>query len=61
MITYEDPDENLTQVFQRRDEAEHIGDSFTEARILDLILKGVSDAYEPIRFAAEQDPKISLK
>ena len=46
--------------FQQRDELEHIGGSFTEARILEIILKGASNEYEPIRFAAERDPKISL-
>ena len=30
-------------------------------RILDLMLEGLSDEYEPIRFAAEQDSEISLK
>ena len=57
----QDPDECLTDVFQQRDELKHIGGTFTEARVLDLILEGVSDEYEPIRFAAERDSKISLK
>ena len=35
----QDPDEYLTEVFQQRDELEHIDDSFTEARILDIILR----------------------
>ena len=34
----QDPDEYLTEVFQQLDELEHIGESFTQARILDLIL-----------------------
>ena len=57
----QDPDEYLTEVFQQRDELEHIGESFTEPRILDIILEGLSNEYEPIRFAAERDPEISLK
>ena len=56
-----DPDEHLTAFFQQRDELEHIGESFAEARILDIILEGLSDEYEPIRFAAEWDQEISLK
>ena len=55
------PDEYLTQVFHQRDELEHVGETFTEARMLDIILEDLSDEYEPIRFAAERDPEISLK
>ena len=40
MSPNEDSDEYLTQVFQPRDELEHIGETFTEARILDIILEG---------------------
>ena len=61
MTRNQDPDQYLTQVFQQRDELEHIGETFTEARMLDIILEDLSDEYEPIRFAAEQDPEISLK
>ena len=57
----QEPDEYLTEVFQQRSELEHIGESFTEARILYIILEGLSDEYEPIRFAAERNPEISLK
>ena len=57
----QDPDEYLTEVFQQRDQLEHIAESFAEACILDIILEGLSDEYEPIRFAAERDPEISLK
>ena len=28
---------------------------------MDIILEGLSDEYEPIRFAAERDPEISLR
>ena len=45
----QDPGENLTEVFQQRNELEHIGESFTEACILDIILEGLSDEYEPMR------------
>ena len=61
MTPNQHPDEYLTQVFQQRDELEHISETFTEARILDIILEGLSDEYEPIRFVAERDPEISLK
>ena len=33
----------------------------TEARILNIILEGLSDECEPIRLAAERDSEISLK
>ena len=48
MTPHQDPDEYLTEVFQQRDELEYIGESFTEARILDITLEGLSDEYEPI-------------
>ena len=57
----QDPDEYISEGFEQRDELEHIGESFTEATILDIMLEGLSDEYEPIRFAAERDPEISLK
>ena len=57
----QDPDENLTEISQQWDEPEHIGESLTEARILDLILGILSDEYESIRFTVERDPEISLK
>ena len=43
MKSNQDPDKYLTQVFQQRDELEHMCQSFTEERILDLILEGLSD------------------
>ena len=57
----QDPDEYLTKVLQQRGELEHIGESFTEARITDLIQEGLSNEHEPIRLAFERDPEISLK
>ena len=56
----QDPDEYGTDVFQQQDEFEHIGESFMETGVLDLILEGLSDVYEPIRFAAERDIEMSL-
>ena len=61
MMLNQDPDKYLTEVFQERDGLEHIGESFAEARILYIILEGLSDEYELIRFATERDPEISLK
>ena len=61
MMPNQDPDKNLTEVFQQQNELEHIDESFTAARILDLILEGLSDEYESTKFAAERDPGISLK
>ena len=61
MMPNQDHHEYLTGVFQQRDELEHIGESFTEAYILDLILEGLRDEYEPTRFAVKRDPEISLK
>ena len=57
----QDLDEDLTEVSQQRNEFDRIVDRLTEARILDLILKGLSDEYEPIPFAAEREPEISLE
>ena len=57
----QDPGENLTEVFQQRNELEPIRESFTEACILDIILEGFSDEYESIRFAAEREAEIALK
>ena len=37
----------LTEMFQHHDELEHINESFTKARILDLIVEGLSGEYEP--------------
>ena len=61
MTPNQDPDEYLTDIFRQRDELEHIGESFAEARILDIIPEDLSDEYEPIRFSAEREPEISLK
>ena len=61
MMPNQDPDTYLTEVFPQRDELEDTDESFTEARILDLILEDLSDEYKPIRFAAERDPKILLR
>ena len=48
MRSNQDPHEYLFEVCQQRDEIEHIGESFMEERILDIILEGLSDEYEPI-------------
>ena len=61
MTPNQDLDEYLTHIFQQRSELEHVGETFTEARFLDIILKGLSNEYESIRFAAERDPELSLK
>ena len=61
MMSNQDPDEYLSEMFPPRDELEHIGESFTEVRILDLILESLSDEYEPIKFTVERDPEILLK
>ena len=53
MMLNKDLEEYLTEVFQQRDELEHIGESFTEVRILNIILESFSGEYKPIRFAAE--------
>ena len=54
------PDEYLSEGFQQRDKLEYIGESFTEVRILDLILERLGGEYEPIQFAAKRDSEISL-
>ena len=56
----QDPDEYLLEVVQQGDELEHIGESFTEAYILDITRESLSDEYEFVRFTAEWDPEISL-
>ena len=57
----QDPNEYITEVFRQRDELEHIGESFIEARILYIILHGLRDKKKPIKFAADREPEISLK
>ena len=52
MMPNQDPVKYLTEVFLQRDGLEHIGESFTDARILELILKDLNNEYEPIGFAA---------
>ena len=52
MMPNQDPDEYLTEVFQQQDDLEHIGERFTETRILDLILKELNDEYKSIVFTA---------
>ena len=53
MMPNQDPHEYLIKVFKQWYELEYIGESLTEVRILYLLLKGLSDNYEPIRFAAK--------
>ena len=48
MMPNQDSDEHLTGIFQQRDKLEPTGESFTEARILDIILEGLSDEHVPI-------------
>ena len=57
----QDLDEYLTEVFQQRDELEHISESCTEAHIFSFILQHLSGEYDPVRFTAERDPEISPK
>ena len=57
----QDSDEYLTEGFHNRNELEHSGESFTEARILNPIPEGLSNEYESVQFAAERDPEISPK
>ena len=57
MMPIQDADENLTEVFQQRDELEHIGDSFTETHTFDFILEGLSDECEPSEPPPSGNPK----
>ena len=61
MTPSQDSDDYLAQCLWQRDELRHIGETCTEAHILDILLEGLSDEYKPIRFAAERDPEVSLK
>ena len=61
MRSNQDHGKHITKVFQQRDELEHMHESYTKASILDRIVEGLSDKYEPFRFAAERDLEISLK
>ena len=45
MMPNNDPGEHLIEVIQQLDKLEHIGEIFTRARILDLILEGLSDEF----------------
>ncbi|CAM9405376.1 unnamed protein product, partial [Ascophyllum nodosum] len=47
----QDPDKYLTRGFRQHDDLEHIDESFTEGRMLDFILVGLSDEYKPIQLA----------
>ena len=60
MMPNQNPDEHLTEAVQQRDESEHICESFTEARILDLILEGLSKEYELIQSATEREIEPTL-
>lgn len=61
MSPNQDLDHYITKVYELRDKLKHIGESFSEARIMDLILEGLTDDYQQIRFAVERDPDISFK
>ena len=61
MMPKQDPDECLTQVLLQRDDLDNVGESFIEARILDLTLEGLSAEYDLIRFPAEQNPDIMMR
>ena len=61
MMLNQDPYKYLTEIFQQKNELEHIGERFTDARILDIILEDLSGEYESIRFAAERDREIWVK
>ena len=43
MMPNRDPDKYLTEAFQQQDKLEHTGESFRQARILDLILEDLGD------------------
>ena len=57
----QDPGEYLTEMVQERDELEYTNEILTEARILDLIQKGLIDKYELIQLAAKRGPEILLE
>ena len=61
MMPNQDPDEYLMEVFQQRDELEHIGESFAEARILDLILESFSDEPSPSDSPPSETPRSRRK
>ena len=60
MSPNQDPDEYLTEVFSSGMSSSHRRELYSGAH-LGIIPEGLSDEYEPILFAAERDPEISLK
>ncbi|CAM9796794.1 unnamed protein product, partial [Sphacelaria rigidula] len=60
MAPDQDPDVFFSTVFQLRDELRCVGEVVSEERLTDIIIEGISDEYDLIKYNAERDLDLSI-
>lgn len=56
----QDPDVLLTQVYQLPDKMVYMGDAISDERLTDIIIEGLIDHYDQIRYNGKRDPDFSV-
>lgn len=56
----QDPDVFLTQVHQLRDEVVHMGVAISDERLTEIVIEGLTDDYDQIKYNAEHDPDFAF-
>ncbi|CAM9523918.1 unnamed protein product, partial [Sphacelaria rigidula] len=56
----QDPDVFLTKIYELRDQLVYMGEPISDERLTDIVVEGLTDEYDRIKYDAERDPDFSI-
>ncbi|CAN0075050.1 unnamed protein product, partial [Sphacelaria rigidula] len=56
----QDPDVFLTKIYYLRDQLVYMGEPISDYRLTDIVVEGLTDEYDRIKYDAERDPDFSI-
>ncbi|CAN0059457.1 unnamed protein product, partial [Sphacelaria rigidula] len=56
----QDPDVFLTKIYELRDQLVYMGEPISDDRLTDIVVEGLTDDHDRIKYDAERDPDFSI-
>ncbi|CAM9555616.1 unnamed protein product, partial [Sphacelaria rigidula] len=56
----QDPDVCLTKIYELRDQLVYMGEPISDDRLTDIVVEGLTDEYDRIKYNAERNPDFSI-
>ncbi|CAM9355662.1 unnamed protein product, partial [Sphacelaria rigidula] len=56
----QDPDVFLTKIYELRDQLVYMGEPISDDRLTDIVVEGLTDEYDRIKYDAERDPDFGI-